>query len=348
MGYILLTGATGNLGAVILQQLLTAGHNVNAVIRSVVKSKDGLSKQYEAESKSGQLVFTEISDMTVSGAFHDSAKDASAIIHAATPLGYDNFLETVIKPVMAITKNVLDAAASSPKVKRVIITGTIVSTLKLPDDLFSGRTISENDWNSTTLEEGVQDKYYAYGYSKVSSEKMAWNYVKKEKPTFELLYLLAPAITGKSIQLDAKLSKEHLGGISGFYSAIFDVESPGGMFPYFMDVEDVAAIHLKALESSVQGNERYLFHSRGVMESNRVANFVRQKFAELRDRVPEGAENVKAPPALVKTDISKAEAAFGSNWKSWEDTVVNMVVDIMNFERAGLIDGLTAGVVQSK
>jgi nucleoside-diphosphate-sugar epimerase len=234
MAYILLTGASGNLGAVILEQLLQQGHSVNAVIRSFAKNKAFLSQQYPKAVEFGKLTFTEIPDMTVSNAFHDAAKNASAIIHAATPLAYENFLEEVIKPVSLITKNVLDAAAASPSVQRVVVTGSIVSTLKIPDQLFNGATLSEKNWNPTTLEEGLENVNNAYGYSKTSSEHEAWAYIEEKKPAFELVYLLVPSITGKSIQPGAKLNKKHLGGISGFFKALYDVEKPGFFFPYYL------------------------------------------------------------------------------------------------------------------
>jgi NADPH-dependent methylglyoxal reductase len=234
MSYVLLTGATGNLGAVILEQLLEAGQNVNAIVRSFAKSKGPLSEQYKTAVTSGQLTFSEIPDMTIPNVFNESAKNASAIIHAATPLADEDFLEAIIKPVSKITKNVLDAAKASPNVKRVIITGSIVATLYLPRDVMSGRTISENDWNPVTLEDAVTARHVAYGYSKVKSEQEAWAFIDENKPNFELIYLLAPSIAGKSIQLGAKVTKYALGGTSAFYREVFDVEKPGTLFPYFM------------------------------------------------------------------------------------------------------------------
>jgi NADPH-dependent methylglyoxal reductase len=234
MSYVLLTGATGNLGAVILEQLLHAGHNVNAVVRSLAKAKGPLSEQYGAAVESGQLTLSEIPDMTIPNAFHQSAKDASGIIHAATPLADEDFLEAMIKPVSKITKNILDAANASSNVKRVIITGSIVATLQLPRDFMTGRTISEKDWNPTTLEEALTARHMAYGYTKVKSEQEAWAYIREIKPKFELIYLLAPSIAGKSIQPGAKITKQALGGTSAFYRDVFDVEKPGTLFPYFM------------------------------------------------------------------------------------------------------------------
>jgi NADPH-dependent methylglyoxal reductase len=102
-------------------------------------------------------------------------------------------------------------------------------------------------------------------------------------------------------------------------------------------VDDVASIHIKALAPSVPGNERYLFHAKGLMVGDSVANFAREKYPQLKSRVPEGAVDASAPPNLVKTDISKANAVFGYQWKDWRESVSSMVDDILAAERDGRV-----------
>lgn len=104
------------------------------------------------------------------------------------------------------------------------------------------------------------------------------------------------------------------------------------------DVEDVAAIHVRALDASVPGNERYLFHSREPMLGDVVANLIRGEFPELGTRVPVGASEAQLPVNIVKTDIAKAEKVFGTEWKSMEITVRDMVHDILDAERDGRAD----------
>lgn len=234
MSSVLLTGATGMLGSVILKQLLAAEYRVNTVLRSFGKSKAALTAQYASSIQSGQLVLTEIPDMGVDGVFDELLKDASNFIHAATPLDDKDFYETMIKPVSIITANVLKSCASAPHLKRLIITGSIVSCFQIPHELMSGKTISEKDWNPVTLEEGKSDLGSAYGYSKVASEKEAWAFMEKEKPRFQLVYLLPPAIIGKNMQVGWAPTKDALGGASNVYKALFDVDKPGELFPYYM------------------------------------------------------------------------------------------------------------------
>lgn len=348
MSYILLTGATGMLGSVILKQLIAADFKVNTALRSFNKSKDALARQYPSAIEFGQLAFTEIPDMSRDGVFDEPLADASNFIHAATPLSANNFYDTTIKPGLEITDNVLRSAAKAQHLQRLIITGSIVSCFQFPNDLISGKTISEKDWSPITFDEGKSDVGSAYGYSKVTSEKNAWNFMEKEKPRFELVYLLAPSIIGKNMQVGWVPTKDALGGASNVYKSLFDVEKPGMMFPFYIyvlgpipdcransgyrDVEDVAATHLMALDPKVKGNERYLFHANGALLGDTVTNFIREKYPQLRSRVPKGAEGASLPPNFLKTDISKSEDMFGTDWRGWEEGVVDIVEDLLRSE----------------
>jgi len=231
---VVLTGASGSLGAVILSQLLAQKHNVNAVLRSFTKSRAFLEDKYAAAVRDGQLTFTEIPDMTVAHVFDDVASTASAFLHVATPVDYSDFENSVIKPAFKITDNVLRAAAASATLKRVVITGSVVATMRVPNDMASGRTISEADFNPIPRAEASADVRGAYQYSKVSTEQEAWKFMDREKPGFDLVILLIPSTTGRSIHEGYKSTKTELGGISSIYRAVFDVAEPGFMFPYYM------------------------------------------------------------------------------------------------------------------
>ena len=55
--------------------------------------------------------------------------------------------------------------------------------------------------------------------------------MKREKPKFDLVALLAPLISGSSIQHGYVPDKNTLGGMAIIYNAIFDVPEPGFIFP---------------------------------------------------------------------------------------------------------------------
>lgn len=97
---VLLTGATGSLGAsTLLQMMADPNMAVIAVLRSFAKSEAFLRSKYASQVSAGRLSFVEIPDMTVAGAFDDPASKADAIVHIATPLAYDNLMEKVSRPM---------------------------------------------------------------------------------------------------------------------------------------------------------------------------------------------------------------------------------------------------------
>jgi nucleoside-diphosphate-sugar epimerase len=234
---ILLTGATGSLGASTLAHLLSdPDFAVIAVLRSSAKSEPFLRSKYASHVSSGRLSFVEIADMTVPHAFDEPASRADAILHIATPLAYDDLFDKLIKPSWTIVHNVLSAAEQSGRVKRVVVTGSLVATMRIPEGLFSaGDTISEADWNPITADEAGANPSTAYQYSKVYAEQEAWKFMtaQPQARSFDLIFLLAPSITGRSLQGGFKPEKGHLGGQPGLYTGLFDVEKPGFLFPIF-------------------------------------------------------------------------------------------------------------------
>ncbi|OQU96591.1 hypothetical protein CLAIMM_02650 isoform 2 [Cladophialophora immunda] len=235
---ILLTGASGALGASTLA-LLAADPNIDVIVvlRSLARSEASLRSRYASQVSEGRLSFVEIPDMTAPHAFDEPASKADAIIHIATPLTLDNLMETTIKPSWAIVHNVLSAAQKSAgRMRRVVVTGSMVATMRI-EDLYSDKTVSDESWNPITLEEAELNPLNAYCYSKVSAEKKAWEFMKETPRPFDLVVLLAPSITGKSPQADFKPDKGRLGGQPGLYKGLFDCDKPGFLYPYFIVLE---------------------------------------------------------------------------------------------------------------
>jgi len=335
MAKILLTGATGGTGAVILEKLLREGYSVTAVVRSFAKSRAALEERYHGPVESGQLQLLEVLDMASPGAFDEAAKGAVAIMHVAAPITNSDIENTMIRPGWVINENVLKAASASPSVKRVIVTGSLAGVMKIPDHLMSGKTFTEDDYNPVTHEEAVNDTsgLRGYQYSKANAERKTWAWIETNKPRFDVVYLLAPAITGRSIQAGFVPDKSARGGNAAIYRELFDRDAPGSMFPYFMDVDDVAEVHVKALSPSVEGNHRYPFHAPELMFAGPAAEHVREVFPQLRDRVPPSDAKATLPPKLSRFNISRFERTFGTNWKGWRESVAATVESIVEHEK---------------
>jgi NADPH-dependent methylglyoxal reductase len=336
---IVLTGASGNVGSNVLEKLIDANYTVNVVLRSLARSQSFLAERYPTATSTSQLSFTEIPDLTASNAFDAVLSTATYLIHVATPLGSSDLEATVIQPAEALMENLLRSAEKSQTLKRVVMTGSIVSTLRLPDDMLSGRTISPANYNTIPLAEATSSAGAAYQYSKVRAEKLAWAFMGRVEPAWDLVVHLTPSITGRSIEQGWRSDKTGLGGMSSVYRSLFDVEAVEMVFPYFMDVDDVAAMHVKSLDmAAVPGNRRYLA-SAGIMDSNDVSRKIRDEFPQLRSRVPEVPEGGSVPGTLVKLDLAETNRVFGTAWKGWWESARATVVDILASEEKYGITG---------
>lgn len=95
----------------------------------------------------------------------------------------------------------------------------------------------------------------------------------------------------------------------------------------------MATIHLKALENTTPGNQRYVFHIPEPITTNAVARKIQQEYPELSNRIPEPTPEASASPSsLSHFDTSKADAVFGRKWKGWWDSVKETVEDILKYE----------------
>ncbi|KAJ5621170.1 hypothetical protein N7510_005154 [Penicillium lagena] len=329
---ILLTGATGSLGAVVLERLLHTGYRVEVVLRSLSKSKSYIETRYSSFHE--QLAFIEIPDMTIPDVFDDAASRANVIVHVATPLAYSNYEEDMIAPAWQIDHNLLTAAEKSKTVRRIVLTGSLVSVISLPNQLQDDRVFNTEDFNPISLSESIERMQSAYSFSKTNSERNAWHFVKQNKPTFDLVVLLAPSITGRSIHEGFVPNKNALGGMAAIYREVFDRKSLGFLFPYIMDVDDVATIHLQAISTSVPGNRRYILHAPEPITAVKVARKIREEYPQLKSRVPEapaGGDGLIQP--LAKFDTSEMNYHFGSEWKGWWESAKATIDDILKCEK---------------
>ena len=102
-----------------------------------------------------------------------------------------------------------------------------------------------------------------------------------------------------------------------------------------MDVRDVAKALALAMTSPGASNRRILLVS-GVITPQLVANTIREKFPELKHRVPEGNRSQIYPKGVNPTgwNVSRSHEVFGKGWsyRGLEESVVDTVKDILRRE----------------
>lgn len=241
-GTILLTGATGNVGAVTLEHILASNtYKVNIVVRKAT-SIALFSQKYPSETASGRLTTTLIPDLSLPGVFDVPASTACFIVHVATPLAGTDWERDMIEPTWAIDKNVLAAAQKSASVKRVVICGTLLQAVDINQLRSLDTVISAHTYNPISLDDARNGPWRnAYMYSKSNAERRMWAWLREQEAggavSFDIVMLLPPTITGRSPQVGWRPTTEGMGGIPRAYHALMvekTAQEMDNFFPIFL------------------------------------------------------------------------------------------------------------------
>lgn len=120
---VVVTGANGNIASHIIDQLLQRGYKVRGTVRDKVKC-DWMIHHFEKVYGQGKMELAEVPDMSAAGAFADVVKGASGFIHTATPVMENSDPNVAIPVVIKGTINALEAAATEPSIKRLVLTSS--------------------------------------------------------------------------------------------------------------------------------------------------------------------------------------------------------------------------------
>ncbi|KAH0031190.1 hypothetical protein KCU78_g2863, partial [Aureobasidium melanogenum] len=128
---ILITGVSGSIGFKVLLDALEQGYTVRAAVRSTAQAEFlRIHPKISALAPGDKLSFVEVPDLSVPGAYDQATKDATYIIHLASPLP-SPFLDPqtdVYEPTVKGNENMLGAALQTPSLKKLVITSKSIST----------------------------------------------------------------------------------------------------------------------------------------------------------------------------------------------------------------------------
>lgn len=181
----------------------------------------------------------------------------------------------------------------------------------------------------------------AYFASKTLAEKAAWDFIAKEKPSFDLSVLLpvivlgpvfTPVNSAKDIEQGAhRHIYEFINGTSTTTEVDFNFYS-------HVDVRDVARAHVLAMKVPAAGGQRISLSSSDVLSPQTVVNIINKNFPQLNGRVAKGNKGQIYPtgskPPLFSGE--KAHRIFGDDWtfKDLETSVTDVVAQILEQEKS--------------
>jgi dihydroflavonol-4-reductase len=232
--HVLVTGATGFIASHIVSQLLAAGHRVRGTVRD--PGKPEAVAHLRSLSGAGERLSLVAADLVASGAFDAHVAGCDVVMHTASPyvLSVRDPQRDLVDPALQGTLSVLEACQKVPGVRRVVLTSSMAAITDEPD----GRVLTEADWNEKSSL--TRNPYY---YSKTVAERAAWRFRDERRPAWDLVAINPFLVIGPSMTRAVNTSNQvFVDLLHGRYPAIM------GLAWGLVDVRDVAAAHLRAME----------------------------------------------------------------------------------------------------
>lgn len=268
-GLVLVTGATGFVGKWTVVELLRAGYRVRGTVRALGDKADRVRKAAEAQLGPEVLERLDlvVADILDDAGWTEAMREVSAVMHVATAIRADEPRDSslVIRPAIEGTDRVLRFTHAAG-IRRIILTSSIATV-----GYGHGQTTGRRVYDETFFTNLDNMRWtWAYCVGKTKAERAAWEFAKASG--MDLTTIHPGAISGPPLDQDASISV-------GMVTWLFDAKTPALPSNGFsiIDVRDVAAMHVAALEKPEAGGQRYLATAE-YMPFPAVAQIVREAY----------------------------------------------------------------------
>lgn len=338
---VLVTGATGFVGKWTVIELLKAGYPVRGTVRSMAKAPQ-VRATVAAQAGEETLKRLELveADLLGDAGWAEAMRGVGAVMHIATAIRADEPKDAslVVRPAVEGTARVLRFAHEAG-IKRVILTSSI-ATVGYGHGHTTGRRVYTEE-HFTNLDN--MRWTWAYCEGKTIAERAAWDFARANG--IGLTTIHPGAIIGPAVDEDASIS-------IGMVTGLFDGKTPALPSNGFsiIDVRDVAAMHVAALEHPEAAGQRYLATAEYV-PFPKVAEVLREAYPDRNitaKHVPDWIIKLLArfggPTRQIINDIgnekvfdgSKGEALLGRKYIPARQSILDTAESAI---RLGLIEG---------
>ncbi|CAK7206093.1 hypothetical protein SEUCBS139899_008876 [Sporothrix eucalyptigena] len=331
--YVLVTGATGFIGAHVVDELLRRGLRVRGATRSLVKGNAMIQARLQYASS---LDFVQIDDFAKPDNPLDHAVDGiDAVIHVASPLTYDtkdNEKELIIPAINGV-KSILEASQRSKTVKRVVMTSSFASVMNADRKGPPYFEYTGSDWNPLTYQESIAPgtpAHIAYRGAKKFAEKAAWDFVQQEKPGFDLVTLCPSMTFGPIVHPISSL--DQLNESNAMLWKIAQGQPLAtARVPSWIDVRDLALAHVEALLRQDTGGKRYIPGGTERFSYDWAATIMEDEFAWAKGKVAHQQQMVDDSYGF---DGETTARELGIQYTSFHKTVVDLISQLKGLHEA--------------
>ena len=287
---VLVTGASGYIALHCISELLSNGYKVKGSLRDLGKESQ-VKKSLDFNLSESNLEFCYL-DLLKDDGWEEATSDCDYLIHIASPFIIQEPKDenTLIEPALKGTLRALNSAKKS-NIKKVVLTSSMASIAYGHNK----EKCTNSDWTDITEYTG------AYIKSKTIAEKAAWEFIENQSDKSLSLTTIHPGMVFGPLlnnDLDGASASLINNLITGKFPALPD------LYFTFVDVRDVAKLHVQSLKNTGSNNKRIIATS-----SNSVA------FLEISKILREFGFN-KAPLNLIPNKVINSLAPFNKEMKS--------------------------------
>ena len=246
MEKVLVTGASGFIAEHCIIELLKNGYSVKGSLRSMNREQE-VRDAVKTETDDTKLEFCKL-DLLEDDGWEDAMRDCDYLMHVASPFVIEDPKDEneLIKPAKEGTLRALNAAKKAG-IKRVVLTSSVAA---VNSHMMSG-TSDHTTWTD------INSKYVTpYQKSKTIAEKAAWDFYNNQDSDnrMELAVINPGGVMGPQLGNDLGGASTQI--VSQLISGEFPM-IPALSFP-FIDVRDVAILHLKAMTTPEADGKRFI------------------------------------------------------------------------------------------
>lgn len=312
---VLVTGGTGFIAQHCILALLAAGYRVRTTVRSLSREAEVRDQLLAGGTDAGDRLSLVVADLTDDAGWAEAAAGCTFALHcaSATPTGEQRSEQDWIAPAIDGTLRVLRAARDAG-LTRVVLTsafGAICAGHKALD-----RPFNETDWSDLTAED-----VWLYQKSKTLSEQAAWAFIRTEGNGLQLSAVNPTGVLGPVLGADyshsIRLIKDLLEGQPGVPRINCG----------FVDVRDVADLHLRAMTHPAANGERFLAISGDSLWMIDIAGVLRARLGEAASAVTstELPDEVVRQAAVGSPALRGALPLLGRNMNATSEKAIRLL-----------------------
>jgi nucleoside-diphosphate-sugar epimerase len=225
-------------------------------------------------------------------------------------------------------------ASLNSGIRRIVLTSSFGSVLDMsrPEDI-PWKYTSE-DWNPITYAEAASPNATAqdaYRGSKTIAEQEAWKFTKEWKPQFDLVTLCPSMVFGPLATSPTSLRDLNESNIMLWKVASGGPSQPlpPCRFNFWIDVRDLAEIHVQALLVQAAGGKRFIPVSPEPFTYEKASETISVSFESLKSKVSTGVQEVKTH---VSVDMDPVQEHFPNvKYTPFTKTVTDLISQLEKF-----------------